>query len=64
MCAPTAPQWWQLVERPRLDTFSIIAKMIKAGVGWLWADGFDPEELRYGAIISMEGELSVRPAPM
>ena len=27
--------------------------MVKAGVGWLWSDGFDPEELRYGAIISV-----------
>ena len=29
------------------------AKPFRKIVGWMWADGFSPEELRYGAIISV-----------
>ena len=32
---------------------SLSAKPVRMIVGWIWSDGFSPEELRYGAIISV-----------
>ena len=32
---------------------ALSAKPFRMLAGWLWSDGFDPEELRYGAIISV-----------
>ena len=29
------------------------AKPVRRVAGWIWSDGFSPEELRYGAIISV-----------
>ena len=32
---------------------ALSAKPFRMVVGWLWSDGFSPEELRYGAIMAL-----------